>query len=129
MFDKSYLAEFEWAPKVLKVARHDVHLSVSHPRVQSKPLLVARPVFCGARDIGRQLLGAFDDNFMCGLHSHIFGVLPEYRNPGAGHMLKMAQREDALARGIRARRSARMDADRQAGLTKPPQGSAKAGKD
>lgn len=85
--------------------------------------------FCGARDIGRQMLGAFDDNFMCGLHSHIFGVLPEYRNAGAGRMLKMAQREDALAGGIQARRSARMDADRQVGLIKPPQGSAGAGKD
>ncbi|HTM14332.1 MAG TPA: GNAT family N-acetyltransferase [Bryobacteraceae bacterium] len=75
--------------------------------------------FVVARDIGGQLLGAFDDNFMCGfcvaipgvhpsssnsgapyLHSHMLGVLPEYRNAGAGRMLKMAQREDALARGF-----------------------------
>ncbi len=71
--------------------------------------------FVVARDIGGQLLGAFDDNFMCGfcvaipgvhpgappyLHSHMLGVLPEYRNAGAGRMLKLAQREDALARGF-----------------------------
>jgi predicted GNAT superfamily acetyltransferase len=71
--------------------------------------------FVVARDIGGQLLGAFDDAFMCGfcvaipgvhpggrayLHSHMLGVLPEYRDAGAGRMLKLAQREDALARGF-----------------------------
>ncbi len=71
--------------------------------------------FVVARDIGGQLLGAFDDNFMCGfclaipgvptqgpayLHSHMLGVLPEYRDSGAGRMLKLAQRDDALARGF-----------------------------
>ena len=34
------------------------------------------------------------------LHSHMLGVLPEYRNTGLGRRLKMHQREDALARGI-----------------------------
>ena len=34
------------------------------------------------------------------LHSHMLGVLPEYRDSGAGRMLKLAQREDALARGF-----------------------------
>lgn len=71
--------------------------------------------FVVANDIGGQILGAFDDNFLCGfcvaipcvragqrayLHSHMLGVLPEYRNSGAGRMLKLAQREDALARGF-----------------------------
>jgi len=71
--------------------------------------------FVVARDIGGQLLGAFDGDLMCGfcvaipgvhprklayLHSHMLGVLPEYRNAGAGRMLKLAQREDALARGF-----------------------------
>ncbi len=71
--------------------------------------------FVVARDIGGQLLGAFDGDLMCGfcvaipgvhartppyLHSHMLGVLPEYRDAGAGRMLKMAQREDALARGF-----------------------------
>ena len=71
--------------------------------------------FVVARDIGGQVLGAFDDSFLCGfcvaipgvragcspyLHSHMLGVLPEYRDSGAGRMLKLAQREDALARGL-----------------------------
>jgi len=34
------------------------------------------------------------------LHSHMLGVLPEYRDSGAGRMLKLAQREDAVARGF-----------------------------
>jgi predicted GNAT superfamily acetyltransferase len=71
--------------------------------------------FVVASDIGGQVLGAFDDNFLCGfcvaipgvraverpyLHSHMLGVLPEYRDSGAGRMLKLAQRQDALARGF-----------------------------
>jgi predicted GNAT superfamily acetyltransferase len=75
--------------------------------------------FVVARDIGGQVLGAFDGDFMCGfcvaipgvhpsasnhgapyLHSHMLGVLPEYRDAGAGRMLKLAQRKDALARGF-----------------------------
>jgi predicted GNAT superfamily acetyltransferase len=71
--------------------------------------------FVVASQIGGQVLGAFDDDFLCGfclaipgvkpggcvyLHSHMLGVLPEYRNTGAGSALKLAQREDALARGI-----------------------------
>ena len=34
------------------------------------------------------------------LHSHMLGVLPEYRDLGVGRRLKLRQREDALARGI-----------------------------
>jgi len=34
------------------------------------------------------------------LHSHMLGVLPQYRNTGLGRRLKMHQRENALARGI-----------------------------
>jgi len=34
------------------------------------------------------------------LHSHMLAVLPEYRNSGIGRKLKLAQREDALERGI-----------------------------
>jgi len=71
--------------------------------------------FVVAREIGGQVLGAFDGDSMAGfllavpgvnprarifLHSHMLGVLPEYRNTGAGTMLKMAQKDDALARGI-----------------------------
>jgi predicted GNAT superfamily acetyltransferase len=35
------------------------------------------------------------------LHSHMLAVLPAYRNRGLGAQLKLAQRRDALARGIR----------------------------
>ena len=34
------------------------------------------------------------------LHSHMLGVLPEYRNAQIGRRLKLRQREDALARGV-----------------------------
>src|SRR5947207_2413703 len=35
------------------------------------------------------------------LHSHMLGVLPEYRNAAIGRRLKLRQREDAVARGIK----------------------------
>lgn len=65
--------------------------------------------------IGGQVFGAIDsDNHLVGfltavpgyqegrvyLHSHMMGVLPEWRNCGIGRSLKLAQREDALSRGI-----------------------------
>jgi predicted GNAT superfamily acetyltransferase len=71
--------------------------------------------FVVASRIGGQTLGAFDGERMAGfllaipgikkdrtqyLHSHMLGVLPQYRDAGVGRMLKLAQREDALARGI-----------------------------
>jgi predicted GNAT superfamily acetyltransferase len=34
------------------------------------------------------------------LHSHMLGVLPEYRDFGIGRRLKLRQRDDAIARGI-----------------------------
>ena len=34
------------------------------------------------------------------LHSHMLGVLPDYRDAGIGRRLKLRQREEALARGI-----------------------------
>ncbi|MGH9743312.1 MAG: GNAT family N-acetyltransferase [Candidatus Acidiferrum sp.] len=34
------------------------------------------------------------------LHSHMVGVLENYQNRGVGRLLKLAQREDALERGI-----------------------------
>ena len=34
------------------------------------------------------------------LHSHMLGVLPEYRNARVGRALKLAQRDDAIGRGI-----------------------------
>ena len=35
------------------------------------------------------------------LHSHMLAVLPGYRNRGVGRRLKLMQRDDALARGVR----------------------------
>lgn len=72
-------------------------------------------VFVVASNIGGQVLGGFDGARMVGfciafpgvrrdglifLHSHMLGVLPAYRNAGIGRALKLAQREEALARGI-----------------------------
>ncbi len=34
------------------------------------------------------------------LHSHMLGVLPEYRNSGLGRRLKLHQKDNALARGL-----------------------------
>jgi predicted GNAT superfamily acetyltransferase len=72
-------------------------------------------LFVVATKVGGQAFGAFDGNAMVGfllsipglkpgggsyLHSHMLGVLAEYRNQGVGRMLKFRQREDALQRGI-----------------------------
>lgn len=75
--------------------------------------LIPRRVFLVADRIGGQVLGAFDGNTIIGftmglpgyrnghpyLHSHMMGVLPEYRNYGVGRSLKFAQRDEALTRG------------------------------
>jgi predicted GNAT superfamily acetyltransferase len=72
-------------------------------------------MFVVATKIGGQLLGAYDADRMIAfslsipglkpggkpyIHSHMLGVLPEYRNAGVGRRLKLRQKEDALARGI-----------------------------
>jgi predicted GNAT superfamily acetyltransferase len=71
-------------------------------------------LFVVAEKVGGQVLGAFDGGHLIGfclaipgirdgkiyLHSHMLGVLKEYRDCGAGRLLKFAQREEALARGI-----------------------------
>lgn len=72
-------------------------------------------LFVVASHIGGQTFGAFDGARMVGfllavpglkrdgglyLHSHMMGVLKEYRNRGVGQLLKRQQRADALARGI-----------------------------
>jgi predicted GNAT superfamily acetyltransferase len=72
-------------------------------------------LFVVATKIGGQAFGAFDGQRMVGfclsipglksgaksyLHSHLLGVLPAYRDSGVGRTLKLAQRDDALARGI-----------------------------
>jgi predicted GNAT superfamily acetyltransferase len=72
-------------------------------------------LFVVATKVGGQAFGAFDGGRMVGfllaipglkpgggsyMHSHMLGVLAEYRDKGVGRMLKLRQREDALARGI-----------------------------
>jgi predicted GNAT superfamily acetyltransferase len=76
--------------------------------------VIPKRVFIVARAIGGQVIGAWAGRELVGfamalpgyrdgrayLHSHMLAVLPEYRNAGLGRRLKLAQRDDALARGI-----------------------------
>lgn len=72
-------------------------------------------LFVVASKVGGQIFGAYDQGRMVAfllaipglkaggvhyLHSHMMGVLSDYRNAGIGRMLKLRQREEALARGI-----------------------------
>jgi predicted GNAT superfamily acetyltransferase len=71
-------------------------------------------IFLVASRCNGQVLGAFDGSRLVGfsfallasreqqtyLHSHMVGVDPKYQNRGVGRQLKLAQRTDALARGI-----------------------------
>jgi predicted GNAT superfamily acetyltransferase len=72
-------------------------------------------LFVVALKVGGQVFGAFDGPRMIGfclaipglkaggksyLHSHMLGVLPEYRDAHVGKRLKLAQRDEALGRGI-----------------------------
>jgi predicted GNAT superfamily acetyltransferase len=71
--------------------------------------------FVVVNKVGGHIFGAFDAGRLVGfcfaipgvkpdgrayLHSHMLGVLPEYRNARVGSRLKLRQKEDALARGI-----------------------------
>mgnify|MGYP000872388883 CR=1 FL=1 len=76
--------------------------------------LVPSHIFVVAAKTGGQVFGAYDDGRMVGyllglvgwrkdvtyIHSHMAGVNPRYQNAGIGRKLKLAQRDDALARGI-----------------------------
>jgi predicted GNAT superfamily acetyltransferase len=71
--------------------------------------------FVVANQTGGQVLGAFEGGTMVGfsmslvglrgntpyLHSHMTGVLAEYRDRHVGRQLKLFQREEALSRDIR----------------------------
>lgn len=71
-------------------------------------------IFVVARKTGGEALGAYEREKPVGfalafvalregstyLHSHMVAVLPEYRDRGIGRLLKLAQRKNALARGI-----------------------------
>jgi len=77
--------------------------------------LLPQRLFVVASKIGGQVYGAFDGSHLIGfcmaipglkaggktyLHSHMLGVLAQYRNARVGRSLKLAQRDDALSRGI-----------------------------
>jgi predicted GNAT superfamily acetyltransferase len=78
--------------------------------------LIPVRLFVTASKVGGQAFGAFDGGRMIGfclaipgikqpgnksyLHSHMLGVLKEYRDAGVGRLLKLAQRTEALSRGI-----------------------------
>ncbi|MBM3769291.1 MAG: GNAT family N-acetyltransferase, partial [Acidobacteria bacterium] len=72
-------------------------------------------MFVVANKVGGQTMAAFDGSRMVGfliavpgiktdgthyLHSNMMGVVADYRNAGVGRTLKLAQREEALSRGI-----------------------------
>jgi len=73
---------------------------------------VPEQMFIVASESGGQVLAAFHEKEPVGfalafagfhdgspyLHSHMVAVTPEYQDRGVGRMLKLAQREDALAR-------------------------------
>jgi len=77
-------------------------------------LVVPSGLFVVARETGGQTLGAFAGDQMVGftlglagihegkpiIHSHMTAVLSEFRDRGIGRMLKLAQRNDCLSRGI-----------------------------
>ncbi len=77
--------------------------------------LVPADIFVVAQKTGGQVMAAFDGDRQVGftlafmaahdrepyLHSHFAAVLPEYQGSGIGRLLKLAQRENALKRGIR----------------------------
>ena len=71
-------------------------------------------IFIVAKKTGGQVMTAYDGDTPVGfavafaamregltyLHSHMVGVVEEYQNRGVGRLLKLAQRDDALERGI-----------------------------
>jgi predicted GNAT superfamily acetyltransferase len=72
-------------------------------------------MFVVANKVGGQTMAAFDGDKMVGfliavpgiktdgtnyLHSNMMGVLADYRNLGVGRQLKLAQRGEALERGV-----------------------------
>ena len=76
--------------------------------------LIPVRMFVVAGKIGGQVIGAFADDGLVGfalsipgsrgghtyLHSHMLAVRDRYRNLGLGRRLKLAQRDDAIARGF-----------------------------
>lgn len=73
------------------VSEHLVGFAMALPAVRENP----------PPNAGEGLNGAPDAGLEAYLHSHMLAVNPEYRNSGIGRRLKLAQREDAVARGFR----------------------------
>ena len=77
--------------------------------------IVPFTLLVATREIGAILVGAFDGPFLVGFayslvgredermvhHSHMLAVRPTYRNLNLGYKLKLAQRDRALAQGIK----------------------------
>jgi predicted GNAT superfamily acetyltransferase len=88
------------------VALQRIIWAYSDLEIDSQAMLTIASRFAG------QVLGAFDQDHLIGfsfavgvlesrrLHSHRVGVHPDYQNSGVGRMLKLAQRDDALKRGV-----------------------------
>jgi predicted GNAT superfamily acetyltransferase len=80
----------------------------------SEPEIVPEGIFLIANHTGGQVLVAYAGERPAGfalsfaawregriyLHSHMVGVLPAYQNQGIGRLLKLRQRDDAIARNI-----------------------------
>jgi predicted GNAT superfamily acetyltransferase len=76
--------------------------------------IVPDQMFVVARESGGQVLAAYDGEAAVGfalafvgihggkpyLHSHMVGVVKEYQDRGVGRLLKLAQRDDAISRGV-----------------------------
>ena len=76
--------------------------------------LVPLRMFVVSQKIGGQIIGAFDGGELVGfafsipgsrsghsyLHSHMLAVRASFRNHGLGRRLKLAQRDDAITRGV-----------------------------
>jgi predicted GNAT superfamily acetyltransferase len=76
--------------------------------------IVPLRMFVVSEKIGGQVIGAFDGSQLVGfafsipgsrnghpyLHSHMLAVRDSFRNHGLGRRLKLAQREDAIAKGF-----------------------------
>jgi predicted GNAT superfamily acetyltransferase len=83
-------------------------------RVWGEQRVIGLPLLWAMASHGGQVLGAFRQDEIVGaqvgvvglvegrprLHSHITGVLEEVRHQGVGHLLKTAQRDWCLERGI-----------------------------
>jgi len=101
--------------KILSIPEMEACVQLQQSVWQFRDLdIIPRRMFAVANAVGGQVMGAWIGDNLIGyalaipglrdgrpyLHSHMLAVAQEYRNRGVGKMLKLAQRDDALARGI-----------------------------